>query len=125
MSLAWQKQLLFKDYSKVGGQERQKGKYTDGLIGNSGKKEAGKEESNLSCVCLQTSESDDRGCWEISVGNSLMASIWRSRAVQCYHSPHLSFSLLPSAHKTERRGEPSLSMLIAPERLLIKSLYCL
>lgn len=30
------------------------------------------------------------GCWEISVGNSLTASIWNSQALQRYHSPHLS-----------------------------------
>lgn len=49
MSLAWQKQLLFKDYSGVGGQERKKGKDTDGLIGNAGQQEKkAAEESNLS-----------------------------------------------------------------------------
>lgn len=54
MSLTWQKQLLFKDYSSVGGQERKKGNYTDGLRGNTGqqKKEAEDDKSNFAHVCL-------------------------------------------------------------------------
>lgn len=36
MSLVWQKQLLFKDYGRVGGPEGKKGKYTEGLIGYMG-----------------------------------------------------------------------------------------
>lgn len=52
MSVTWQKQLLFKDYSGVGGRGRKKGKRTDGLMGDAGrqekKKEAEKDKSNLS-----------------------------------------------------------------------------
>ena len=89
------------DYSRVGGQKKErKGKvrrWIDRQWRAWGKK-----------VCLYTSESDDRGCWEISVGNYLMASIWSRWALQCHHSPHLSSPLLPSAHKTERGGTQSV-----------------
>ena len=106
MSLTWQKQLLFTDYSSVGGQERGKKRkiHTDRLIGRVGqqKKEPEKEESKLSHMSVCKPVNLMTGVAGKSVGKSLMASIWNSHALKCYHSPHLSSH--PMSSQDRERG---------------------
>lgn len=55
MSLTWQKQLLFKDYSRVGGQERKKRKiprWIDWQRRAAEKNKAEKEQSNQSHISV-------------------------------------------------------------------------
>lgn len=68
------------------------------------KKKMRQRKNNLSQASICKPVNPMTGCWEISVGNSLMASIWSSRVLPRYHSPHLPFS----SQDGERRGIQSV-----------------